>query len=65
MCHARTLGSAETTKLPSAMHNTKIETAVEKVEILKNAGVTIAERPSDLGVTMAAVLNERELRTGT
>ena len=41
------------------------ETAVEKVEILKNAGVTIAERPSDLGVTMAAVLNERELRTGT
>jgi malate-CoA ligase subunit alpha len=41
------------------------ETAVEKVEILKNAGVTIAERPSDLGVTMAGVLNERELRTGT
>jgi succinyl-CoA synthetase alpha subunit len=41
------------------------ETAVEKVEILKNAGVVIAERPSDLGATMAAVLNERELRTGT
>ena len=41
------------------------ETAVEKVEILKNAGVAIAERPSDLGATMAAVLNERELRTGT
>jgi malate-CoA ligase subunit alpha len=41
------------------------ETAVEKVEILKNAGVTIAERPSDLGTTMAGVLNERELRTGT
>jgi succinyl-CoA synthetase alpha subunit len=41
------------------------ETAVEKVEILKNAGVVIAERPSDLGATMAAVLNDRELRTGT
>ena len=41
------------------------ETAVEKVEILKNAGVTIAERPSDLGATMAKVLNDRELKTGT
>ncbi len=41
------------------------ETAVEKVEILKNAGVAIAERPSDLGTTMAAVLNDRELKTGT
>jgi malate-CoA ligase subunit alpha len=41
------------------------ETAVEKVEILKNAGVIIAERPSDLGATMAAVLNGKELRTGT
>ena len=41
------------------------ETAVEKVEILKNAGVTIAERPADLGATMAAVLNDRELKTGT
>ena len=41
------------------------ETAVEKVEILKNAGVIIAERPSDLGTTMAGVLNDRELRAGT
>ncbi len=35
------------------------ETAVEKVEILKNAGVTIAERPSDLGATMASVLKKQ------
>jgi malate-CoA ligase subunit alpha len=41
------------------------ETAVEKVEILKNAGVVIAERPSDLGATVAAVLNGGERRTGT
>ncbi|HEX9769684.1 MAG TPA: succinate--CoA ligase subunit alpha [Kiloniellales bacterium] len=41
------------------------ETAVEKVEILKNAGVVIAERPSDLGTTVAAVLKDREVRTGT
>ena len=41
------------------------ETAVEKVEILKNAGVAIAERPSDLGATMASVLNDGQLRTGT
>ncbi len=41
------------------------ETAVEKVEILKNAGVVIAERPSDLGATVAAVLKDREVRTGT
>ena len=41
------------------------ETAVEKVEILKNAGVVIAERPSDLGATMAAVLKDREQGTGT
>ncbi len=41
------------------------ETAVEKVEILKNAGVVIAERPSDLGATVAAVLNGKELGTGT
>ena len=41
------------------------ETAVEKVEILKNAGVAIAERPSDLGATMASVLNAGQLRTGT
>ncbi len=40
------------------------ETAVEKVEILKNAGVIIAERPSDLGTTMAGVLKDRELGTG-
>ena len=41
------------------------ETAVEKVEILKNAGVVIAERPSDLGATVASVLNGAERRTGT
>jgi succinyl-CoA synthetase alpha subunit len=41
------------------------ETAVEKVEILKNAGVVIAERPSDLGAAVASVLSASELRTGT
>jgi len=41
------------------------ETAVEKVEILKNAGVVIAERPSDLGATVASVLNGAGRRTGT
>ncbi|MDX1422066.1 MAG: succinate--CoA ligase subunit alpha [Kiloniellales bacterium] len=41
------------------------ETAVEKVEILKNAGVVIAERPSDLGAAVASVLSANELRTGT
>jgi len=41
------------------------ETAVEKVEILKNAGVVIAERPSDLGAAVASVLNDAERRTGT
>jgi len=41
------------------------ETAVEKVEILKNAGVVIAERPSDLGAAMASVLSDGQLRTGT
>ena len=32
------------------------ESAVEKVEILKEAGATVAERPSELGQTVAQVL---------
>ena len=32
------------------------ESAVEKVEVLKEAGVTVAERPSELGATVAEVL---------
>jgi succinyl-CoA synthetase alpha subunit len=41
------------------------ESADEKVEILKEAGVAIAERPSELGATVAEVLGKLERRTGT
>jgi succinyl-CoA synthetase alpha subunit len=41
------------------------ESADEKVEILKEAGVTIATRPSELGSTMAEVLNRNVRKTGT
>ncbi len=34
------------------------ESAVEKVEVLKEAGVTVAERPSELGATVAQVLKK-------
>ena len=32
------------------------ESAAEKVEILKEAGVTVAANPSEMGTTVAAVL---------
>jgi len=38
----------------------KGESAAEKTEILKNAGVIIAPNPSELGSTMAKVLKERK-----
>ncbi len=41
------------------------ESADEKVEILKEAGVAIARRPSELGTTVAEVLGRIERRTGT
>ncbi len=41
------------------------ESADEKVEILKDAGVTIATRPSELGSTMAEVLDRNMRKTGT
>ncbi len=41
------------------------ESANEKVEILKEAGVAIAQRPSELGATVAEVLGRIERRTGT
>ena len=41
------------------------ESADEKVEILKDAGVTIATRPSELGSTMAEVLGRSARKTGT
>ncbi len=41
------------------------ESADEKVEILKEAGVAIAQRPSELGATVAEVLGRIERRTGT
>ena len=34
------------------------ESAVEKVEVLKEAGVTVAERPSELGATVQQVLQK-------
>lgn len=38
----------------------KGESAAEKTEILKNAGVVIAPNPSELGATMAKVLKDRK-----
>ena len=40
-----------------AIVSTAGETASEKVEILKAAGVLVAPTPSELGVTMAQAMN--------
>jgi malate-CoA ligase subunit alpha len=40
------------------------ESAPEKVEILREAGVTIAPTPAELGTTMAALLARRVRRAG-
>ena len=42
-----------------AIVSTSGESAAEKVVILKDAGVMVAPTPSDMGLTVAALLNSR------